>query len=77
MLTEIDGIRLIPTLTVVTLTPVLDRMAWAYMRAHASERWSHCDAVSMTIMRNLGIVEALTADRHFEDAGFIRLLTMP
>ncbi len=36
--------------------------------------WSLCDAVSFVIMESLNITEALTTDRHFEQAGFIKLL---
>jgi predicted nucleic acid-binding protein len=33
------------------------------------------DATSFIIMEQLGLQEALTTDHHFEQAGFIRLLT--
>lgn len=36
---------------------------------------SNCDAVSFLLMRQFDIDEALTTDRHFEQEGFIRLLT--
>jgi uncharacterized protein len=36
--------------------------------------YSLCDAVSFVLMHQRGLVEALTTDRHFEQAGFIRLL---
>jgi uncharacterized protein len=36
--------------------------------------WSHVDASSMVLMRQLGITEVFTADRHFEQAGFTVLL---
>ncbi len=32
------------------------------------------DAVSFVLMRQRGISEALTTDRHFEQEGFVRLL---
>ena len=36
--------------------------------------WSLTDCISFTVMRDRGIAEALTADRHFEQAGFVALL---
>jgi hypothetical protein len=36
--------------------------------------WGLVDCVSFVIMRSLGIREAFTADRHFEQAGFVALL---
>lgn len=35
--------------------------------------WSMTDCVSFEVMREQGITEALTADRHFEQAGFVAL----
>ena len=36
--------------------------------------YSLCDAVSFVLMRERGIVDALTTDHHFEQEGFRRLL---
>jgi len=36
--------------------------------------WSLTDCISFVVMRERGIAEALTADRHFEQAGFVALL---
>ncbi|HEV3470141.1 MAG TPA: hypothetical protein VG148_12525 [Pyrinomonadaceae bacterium] len=36
--------------------------------------YSLCDAVSFLLMRQYGVDEALTTDRHFEQEGFRRLL---
>jgi len=37
--------------------------------------YSLCDAVSFVLMRRRNVMEALTTDRHFEQEGFVRLLT--
>ena len=37
--------------------------------------YSLCDAVSFVLMRRQGLTDALTTDRHFEQEGFVRLLT--
>jgi uncharacterized protein len=36
--------------------------------------WSLTDCISFSVMESRGIREVLTGDRHFEQAGFLRLL---
>lgn len=36
--------------------------------------WSLTDCISFVVMQEHGLTEALTADHHFEQAGFVRLL---
>jgi len=36
--------------------------------------WSMTDCISMTVMETRGLIEALTTDHHFEQAGFTILL---
>jgi len=38
------------------------------------QKWSFTDCTSFVVMRRRKIREALTADHHFEQAGFVRLL---
>jgi predicted nucleic acid-binding protein len=38
------------------------------------QAWSHTDCASFLIMQQRSILEALTHDKHFEQAGFIALL---
>ena len=38
------------------------------------KEWTLTDCISFAVMREEGITEALTADRHFEQAGFRALL---
>ncbi|MGE0886749.1 MAG: type II toxin-antitoxin system VapC family toxin [Blastocatellales bacterium] len=48
--------------------------ALALLAARADKTYSLCDAVSFVLMRERGILEALTTDRYFTQEGFIRLL---
>jgi uncharacterized protein len=41
---------------------------------HEDKDWTLTDCTSFIIMRERGITDALTGDRHFEQAGFIALL---
>ena len=43
--------------------------------ARPDKQWSLTDCISFTVMAEEGITEALTGDRHFEQAGFKALLT--
>jgi len=44
-------------------------------RNRPDKYWSLTDCISFEVMREFGISEALTGDRHFEQAGFRALLT--
>lgn len=61
----------------ITIVPassdLLDRGTELY-RSRSDKRWSLTDSISFVIMQDQGIREALTADHHFEQAGFIALL---
>lgn len=41
------------------------------------KEWSLTDCISFVVMTDEGLTEALTGDRHFEQAGFTRLLKPP
>lgn len=46
----------------------------ALFRARLDKDWSMTDCISFVVMQEKGITEALTGDRHFEQAGFRALL---
>jgi len=52
----------------------LDRQAWTLLETRPDREWRLVDCASFAVMQQRGIVEALTSDRHFEQAGFVRLL---
>lgn len=63
-----------PLVKVVYVDESLHREALALLQQRLDKTWTLCDAVSFLLMQQQGIVEALTTDAHFEQAGFIRLL---
>lgn len=52
---------------------LFDRAALLF-DARLDKEWSLTDCISFVVMTERGISEALTADHHFEQAGFIALL---
>ncbi len=43
-------------------------------RSRQAKEWSLVDCASFVFMGQRGILEALTTDHHFEQAGYVRLL---
>jgi predicted nucleic acid-binding protein len=48
--------------------------AKAFFRRHTDHAYSFTDCSSFVVMRELGLRQALTTDRHFSEAGFEALL---
>lgn len=63
-----------PMVQLVPCTDQLLRDGIRFYDQHADKEWSLTDCISFMVMRREGITEALTGDRHFEQAGFIALL---
>ena len=62
------------TVQIVEITESLYRRALGLYRSRPDKEWGLTDCVSFMVMQDLGITDALTADRHFEQAGFTALL---
>ncbi len=63
-----------PDVEVVWVSETLHRDAMRLLQTQTDKRDSLADAVSFLLMQRRGITAALTTDRHFEQAGFLRLL---
>ena len=63
-----SGVRIIPA-----SSELLQSGYELYCRRN-DKNWSLTDCISFVVMEELGLREALTADRHFEQAGFVALL---
>lgn len=61
---------------VEVVAPTLQQFdeALHFYEQRPDKEWSLTDCISFQLMTQRGIVEALTADRHFEQAGFRALL---
>jgi predicted nucleic acid-binding protein len=64
-----------PEVTIMYVDHALHRAALSLLQERLDKDWSLCDAVSFLLMQQLSLQEALTTDRHFQQAGFVRLLT--
>jgi predicted nucleic acid-binding protein len=66
-----------PDIEVVWVDEQLHREAMKLLMEQQDKTYSLCDAVSFVLMRQRGMTEALTTDRHFEQEGFVKLLSAP
>lgn len=70
----VAGMRASPRVRIVTLNSMLMQRGLDRMASRPDKDWSLTDCVSFVVMEDEGIREALTGDRHFEQAGFTALL---
>ena len=63
-----------PDIEMIWVNERLHRVAVDLLLARPDKTYSLCDAVSFVLMKERGINEVLTTDRHFEQEGFIRRL---
>ena len=61
-------------LTIVPASRELFDLGAGLYAQRGDKRWSLTDCISFVVMRQHGMTEALTADHHFEQAGFNILL---
>ena len=61
-------------LTVVEATHEFFERGMDLFCSRADKEWSLTDCISFIVMQQFGLVEAVTADHHFEQAGFLPLL---
>jgi uncharacterized protein len=63
-----------PLIEIVWVDQRLHEQALTLLEARPDKTYSLCDAVSFVLMKERGLLEALTTDHHFEQEGFRRLL---
>jgi predicted nucleic acid-binding protein len=70
----LDEIENNPGLTVVEASHELFQRGVELFSHRPDKAWSLTDCISFLVMEDHGINEALTADHHFEQAGFVPVL---
>ena len=73
-LNYVTALRSVNWIEIVHIDESLDEKAWRRLADRPDKEWSLVDAVSFIVMEERGMTEVLTADHHFEQAGFVRLL---
>lgn len=63
-----------PNITIIEMSQQIQNDAIDLYLQRADKNWSLTDCVSFRIMHHEGLSEALTGDKHFEQAGFQVLL---
>lgn len=70
-------VRASPDVEVVHVGPDLFDRAVKLYGQRPDKEWGLTDCISFVVMQDRGITEALAADQHFVQAGFIALLREP
>ena len=74
VLNVVDDLRSDPNVEIIPQSPELFEQAYQYYRQRPDKQYSLTDCASMVIMKEKGIDQVLTHDRHFQQDGFIALL---
>ena len=70
----LESLETDPSVEVVLLTNSLYRLAFNLFKQREDKEWGLVDCISFIVMQDRGITDALTADTHFQQAGFRALL---
>lgn len=72
--TFIRGCYHTPNIHVVTVDTALLERALVLFDSHRDKTWRLTDCISFVVMTEQGLIDALTADKHFQQAEFRALL---
>lgn len=70
----VQELRNNPAVTIVPFTDQLFDQGMNLYQQRPDKEWSLTDCISFVVMQQKGITDALTGDKHFEQAGFVALL---
>lgn len=70
----IDELQTLPNVEIVWSSSELFQKSWSLYRERPDKEWSLTDCASFVVMKERGINTAFTSDKHFEQAGFVKLL---
>lgn len=71
----LEALETDPGVTIVAPSKDLYDAGLSLYARRPDKDWSLTDCISFVVMEQLGLKDALTADRHFQQAGFKTLLT--
>jgi hypothetical protein len=71
---EVRRLASSPRVRIVSITPTLVERALLLYSDRPDKTWGLVDCASFVVMKDEGITDAFTTDRHFEQAGFDCLL---
>jgi uncharacterized protein len=69
-----ESIRNSKRIELVPISSEVIEAGWKLYAERLDKNWGIVDCISFIVMEKFGITEALTADKHFEQAGFVKLL---
>jgi uncharacterized protein len=64
----------LPGMLGIAIVPATLADGFRLFASRPDKEWSLTDCISFVVMQRDGITEALTGDKHFEQAGFVALL---
>jgi len=70
----INRLRQAPILQIIPLSEDLLANGWLLYSQRLDKSWGLTDCTSFVVMLSEQITQAFTSDRHFEQAGFVKLL---
>ncbi|MBJ7898803.1 MAG: PIN domain-containing protein [Cyanobacteria bacterium RI_101] len=70
----LDALEADPSIEIILLTNSLYQLAFDLFKQREDKEWGLVDCISFIVMQDRGISDALTADTHFQQAGFRALL---
>lgn len=70
----INGLRQLKILQIDPITHELFTNGWALYSQRSDKGWGLTDCTSFVVMTQQQIATAFTSDRHFEQAGFVKLM---
>ncbi len=70
----LDSLEADPNIEIIPLSEQLYQRALHLYRERPDKEWGLTDCISFTAVQERGTTEALTADEHFQQAGFRALL---
>jgi len=70
----INGLRQLSILEIIPISQTLLVESWTLYSQRLDKEWGLTDCTSFVVMTQEKITQAFTSDRHFEQAGFVKLL---